>query len=282
MKRSLLLIEDDNLAFEKIKSALQDSYEIIPEKNFKRELFKDTDKLKEKIKEILNEQWESKNIVGVILDANLKDSLGVTDDKSGVKVILPFIRNELDYPLSVIPVVVLTKYSELQTNAFENLANIFVEKPKILGLESTLKAEVTLILNSLTQLFEYHLIFAGKRYSKDLSEQILFRLNEIMKTLREFYKNSLAKQSIILFILLESLEPAKRKDLIDNAIDKLNKKGINDQELINLLNQIKYDADFQKTIQIIEDVKGKVSDVVFGQILSIIFNLILQNFGLNT
>jgi len=146
----ILVIEDDLGQFNEIKRGLEPVYQVIPKSNFQVELFDNLSNLNKEISKLLDEYKEK--LVGIILDANLKDHHGIKiNDMSGIEDILPAIRNKNDL-FSIIPIIILTKYPELKKEALNNLGNYFVEKKT--DLEKQVKTEIRWILSSLATIYK--------------------------------------------------------------------------------------------------------------------------------
>jgi len=146
----ILVIEDDLGQFNEIKRGLEPVYQVIPKTNFQVELFDNLSNLNKEISKLLDKY--KRELVGIILDANLKDHCGIgINNMSGIEDILPAIRNKNDL-FSIIPIIILTKYPELKKEALNNLGNYFVEKKT--DLEKQVKTEIRWILSSLATIYK--------------------------------------------------------------------------------------------------------------------------------
>jgi len=241
-KRTVLVIDDVLPEFEAIKSGLELVYKVVPKENFSQEVFNDTNCLFKQIDNIIEQNKDS--LVGIILDANLKDHQGNEDDMSGVTEILPAIRNKGDV-FSIIPIIILTKYPSLKRETFNNLGNYFIEKQSDLGKQ--VKQEVRWVLSSLSSIYEistnrlnanpYHYLERGIEELKEKLDMLVDEHVSISDILDGIYSKIVdlsERQEIMIYSILCLLPLEKSQKILDKAIEKISSEEIKLQ-----LNQLK-------------------------------------------
>ena len=276
----ILVIEDDLGQFNEIKRGLEPVYQVIPEKNFQVELFDNLSNLNKEISKLLDEYKEK--LVGIILDANLKDHHGIKiNDMSGIEDILPAIRNKNDL-FSIIPIIILTKYPELKKEALNNLGNYFVEKKT--DLEKQVKTEIRWILSSLATIYKItkkrlecinvfivQEMFESFKNNVEILLQWTDNINEIVSEfLPKIYERveGVDKKMEIAVYSILSLMPEKKTEIVNKTLEEIQTTTIADikTRLKKLEDQNKW-----------ESFKKKLSELTLNEIPS----ALAEEFGIN-
>ncbi len=276
----ILVIEDDLGQFNEIKRGLEPVYQVIPKSNFQVELFDDLSNLNKEISKLLDEYKEK--LVGIILDANLKDHHGIKiNDMSGIEDILPAIRNKNDL-FSIIPIIILTKYPELKKEALNNLGNYFVEKKT--NLEKQVKTEIRWILSSLATIYKItkkrlecinvfidQEMFESFKNDVEILLQWTDNINEIVSEfLPKIYERveGVDKKMEIAVYSILSLMPEKKTEIVNKTLEEIQTTTIADikTRLKKLEDQNKW-----------ESFKKKLSELTLNEIPS----ALAAEFGIN-
>jgi len=276
----ILVIEDDLGQFNEIKRGLEPVYQVIPKTNFQVELFDNLSNLNKEISKLLDKY--KRELVGIILDANLKDHCGIgINNMSGIEDILPAIRNKNDL-FSIIPIIILTKYPELKKEALNNLGNYFVEKKT--DLEKQVKTEIRWILSSLATIYKItkkrlecinvfivQEMFESFKNNVEILLQWTDNINEIVSEfLPKIYERveGVDKKMEIAVYSILSLMPEKKTEIVNKTLEEIQTTTIADikTRLKKLEDQNKW-----------ESFKKKLSELTLNEIPS----ALAAEFGIN-
>jgi len=276
----ILVIEDDLGQFNEIKRGLEPVYQVIPKTNFQVELFDNLSNLNKEISKLLDKY--KRELVGIILDANLKDHCGIgINNMSGIEDILPAIRNKNDL-FSIIPIIILTKYPELKKEALNNLGNYFVEKKT--DLEKQVKTEIRWILSSLATIYKItkkrlecinvfivQEMFESFKNNVEILLQWTDNINEIVSEfLPKIYERveGVDKKMEIAVYSILSLMPEKKTEIVNKTLEEIQTTTIADikTRLKKLEDQNKW-----------ESFKKKLSELTLNEIPS----ALAEEFGIN-
>lgn len=268
--KTLLLIEDSFLDFDKIRNLISDEWDVLPKINNEEELnlflygeetisFTDrkssTSCIKKHITEYILNDEKFKYISTIILDIKLSDIPDQNNLEEGYFV-LDALRNlsidNFRYKgwNKIVPIIILSRYKDKVRMALSRKAitNLCLTKDEIEKDSEVLLDYVNHLFNYFEivqdNMFHYNSLCDNFNELDDKIDQSLLRFNYLLDSLQEIKEET----NILLNAVFKKLKPSEREQLIDKFNEKLTP-------------QLKHDFEVTYFEKLKENMKKNVDDV---------------------